>query len=87
MNEKSRPEAASQSPAEASAITVPQPDDGSPAWAVVREAENVLALESLALEALGLLTVEQLRALVWIGLLDEGWCRLFAELRRRGEQL
>lgn len=52
---------------------------------VVHEAECIVGLEVLAIEALAGLTTEQLRRLRWVGLLDEGWTRMRAELARRGE--
>jgi hypothetical protein len=33
------------------------------------------------------LSTDQLRDIRWIGLLDEGWHRMFAELDRRGDSL
>jgi len=57
------------------------------AWAVATEAENIVLLEQLALTALAQLTTEQLRGLIWVGLVDGGWRRLLAELDARGESL
>lgn len=54
---------------------------------VVCDAEGVVALEWLAIEALRSLTAGQLRGLVWVGLLDDGWRRLVLELDARGESL
>ena len=54
---------------------------------IVAEAESIIGLEVLALAALSQLTTEQLRGLVWIGLVDDGWRRLLAELHARGESL
>ncbi len=56
-------------------------------WYVVSEAQHIVEMESLAIDALSNLTTDQLRSLVWVGLLDEGWFRMFAELKSRGAEL
>jgi len=92
MNGRSRPTgAAPETLAKESTASVP-PDAAEAArnasyaaWAVATEAENIVLLEQLALSALAKLTTEQLRGLIWIGLLDDGWRRLLGELARRGE--
>ncbi len=57
------------------------------AWQVVREAEVTVDLADMALLAMRSLSSEQLRSVVWLGLVDEGWSRVFAELAERGEAL
>jgi hypothetical protein len=44
-------------------------------------------IEALAREALESLTIDQLRAVRWIGLTDDGWARMFRGLERRGAHL
>ena len=56
-------------------------------WAVVFDAESIVSLGALAIEALRRLTTPQLRSLIWIGLVDEGWTRLYTELAERSEEL
>ena len=56
-------------------------------WWAGFEAESTVQFELLAIAALRALTTEQLRSLRYVGLLDEGWSRLFAELDDRGEEL
>lgn len=50
----------------------------------VGDAESIVARERLALKLLATLTVGQLRGLVWVGLLDEGWTRVYDEVASRG---
>jgi hypothetical protein len=83
VNDESRPEAAHETPAKKSSRIVSPAD----AWAVIFDAENLIKLEALAIAALAGLTTDQLRAIVWVGLLDNGWSRVFLELNRRGESL
>jgi hypothetical protein len=93
VTDKGRPEAPLESPAEGSTESVPQSSDNQTTakdlayaeWAVQREADSIVLLELLAIEALRLLSTEQLHAIKWIGLLDEGWSRLYLELEQRGE--
>ena len=54
---------------------------------MVFKAESDVQMELLALDAMRALTTDQLRSLIWVGLLDEGWSRLFTELAERGEEL
>jgi len=54
---------------------------------VVFKAETDVLFELEAIAALRALTTDQLRSLTWIGLMDEGWSRLFTELEERGEKL
>ena len=63
------------------------PPDGYAEWAVGFNAESTVQFELLAIAALRALTTEQLRSLRYVGLLDEGWSRLFTELEERGEAL
>ena len=56
-------------------------------WWVVHEAESNVHFELRAIAALKALSTTQLRSLVWVGLLDEGWSRMYAELAERGETL
>lgn len=59
--------------------------DGDPVAQLIWEAETELGLEALARAALRPLTTEQLRRVVWVGLTDGGWRRVWDELDRRGE--
>ena len=61
--------------------------DGYADWAVVFHAESAVLFELHAIAALRALTTDQLRSLIWVGLLDEGWTRLYAELDERGWEL
>ena len=56
-------------------------------WAVVFHAETTVLYELNAIAALRALSTNQLRSLVWIGMLDEGWTRMYDELAERGEKL
>jgi hypothetical protein len=58
---------------------------GEAEFLALHHAEGIVALEFKAIEAARMLTTEQLRAVVWLGLLDEGWSRVTAELAHRGE--
>jgi len=60
--------------------------DGFAEWWAVFQAESAVLLEMLALDALRALSTEQLRGLIWIGLLDEGWSRVVTELDERAER-
>jgi len=62
------------------------PRDGFAEWWAVFQAESDVLLEMLALDALRALSTEQLRGLIWIGLLDEGWSRVVTELDERAER-
>jgi hypothetical protein len=68
-------------------LSVQPATDAVADWLVVFEAESVVGREWRAQQALRRLSVEQLHDLGWVGLLDDGWSRLVAELRRRGERL
>lgn len=63
------------------------PDHLSPADAAVFEAESELGIQYMAFCVLRSLSDEQLRAIKWVGLLDDGWDRVFAELADRGIDL
>ena len=54
---------------------------------ILWQADCIVGLESMAQHAVRSLSTDQLRAIRWIGLLDEGWRRMVAELERRGETL
>jgi len=56
-------------------------------WRAVQSAEMTVLFELDALAALRALTTDQLRSLVYVGLHDDGWTRLYAELAERGETL
>jgi len=43
-------------------------------------------VELLAIAALRALSTTQLRSLRWIGMLDEGWSRMYTELDERAER-
>lgn len=51
---------------------------------VLFEAEAIVGLEDLAIGALRRLTAAQLERLAWVGLTDDGWRRVRAELADRG---
>jgi hypothetical protein len=57
------------------------------AWWVLHQASCVVEIEALAQEAMSELTSAQLKAILWIGLVDEGWERVRHELHRRGDPL
>ena len=60
---------------------------GYAAWYAAWQADCIVGLEALAQDALQSLSTQQLRDIRWIGLLDDGWSRMYAELERRGESL
>jgi len=62
-------------------------DLDDPVSQLIFETETELAIEALGRAPLRGLTTEQLRAIVWVGLVDDGWGRVRDELERRGEQL
>ena len=49
-------------------------------------AQSLVKEEALAQAALRSLSTQQLRDIRWIGLVDQGWRRMYAELDRRGEE-
>jgi len=69
------------------AIIPTEEPPGYAEWAVVFHAETTVGYELHAIAALKALSTKQLRSLVWVGLLDEGWSRMYAELDERGETL
>ena len=56
-------------------------------WFAAFDAHCIVELEALRLDAFAGLSTEQLRSLVWIGLTDDAWRALFAELESRGVEL
>ena len=58
-----------------------------PVSQMIFEAEIELGHEALARAPLRGLTTPQLRAVVWVGLVDAGWRRVRDELEWRGEKL
>jgi hypothetical protein len=56
-------------------------------WFATWDAACIVGLEAMRLEAFAGLTTEQLRSLVWLGLTDDGWSALYAELAARRAEL
>ena len=89
-NDRSRPGEKAAPMSNSGPASIPPPTDEPPGfaeWWVVHEAESNVYFELRAIAALRALSTNQLRSLVWVGLLDEGWTRLYAELAERGEEL
>ena len=55
-------------------------------WRAEMIADAEAGIEALAQDTLRSLNTEQVRGLRWIGLMDEGWSRMYRELARRGEE-
>ena len=55
-------------------------------WRAELVADTEAAMEVLAQDTLRSLSTEQVDGLRWIGLMDEGWSRMYRELARRGEE-
>ena len=87
-NDRGRPgeKAAPRSNSNTPSIPTAEPP-GYAEFAVVCNAEDTVLFEMHAIAALRALSTTQLRSLVWIGMLDEGWSRMYTELAERGETL
>ena len=86
-NDRGRPgeKAAPRSNSNAPSIPTAEPP-GYAEYAVVFDAETYVQMELLAIAALRALSTTQLRSLRWIGMLDEGWSRMYTELDERAER-
>ena len=86
-NDRGRPDERAPHRSNSNAPSVPTEEPpGYAEFAVVFNAESDVLCELIALNVMRGLTTQQLRNLIWIGLLDEGFSRVVTELDERAER-